>query len=128
MSEFKVHVNADGHVTGFTSGETGDRSQLVFAPVDLRPAPGACLAPEPWTCNDEGVINDAEGHVVCVLGAPFEGVTEQDVTNSAAIVALPELIEAAIGALNALLDEDEVPTASSTAGALQAALHKAGAL
>lgn len=65
----------------------------------LRPAPGSEISPAPWTCADDGVIRDAEGAAVCVLGDPFEGLNEQAITNGAAILVVPALV----GALRKLM-------------------------
>lgn len=65
----------------------------------LRPAPGATIAPGPWTCADDGTIRDADGAAVCVLGDPFEGLNEQAITNGAAILVVPALV----GALRKLM-------------------------
>jgi hypothetical protein len=59
----------------------------------LKPTPGLKLSPGPYRALDDGTILAADGHVVCVLGCPEEGLTEQDVTNAAVLLVLPELIE-----------------------------------
>lgn len=58
----------------------------------LQPEPGAELSPAPWSTEDDGTIVAADGHVVCVLGCPEDDLQEQDVTNGAAILALPDLL------------------------------------
>ncbi len=64
-----------------------------MTPTQLTPEPGAALSPGPWTCTDDGTILDALGRPVCVLGAPFAEVTEQEITNGAAIMLLPGLLD-----------------------------------
>lgn len=71
----------------------------------LRPAPGSTLSPGPWTCSGDGTIFAADGAVVCVLGSPFVSMTEQDITNGAAILALPRILDAFRAALVMLSDE-----------------------
>jgi len=50
-------------------------------------APAPAASPAPWNIDDEGVIRAADGHVVGVVGSPFEAMTEQDRANAAAILA-----------------------------------------
>jgi len=54
----------------------------------------AALSPAPWTAQPDGVITDAAGGMVAVVGNPFDKTTDQDRTNAAAIGALPELVGA----------------------------------
>lgn len=60
----------------------------------LRPAPGATLSPGPWGASNDGTIYAVDGKPVCVLGAPFDSLHEQDLTNGAAILALPSMLRA----------------------------------
>lgn len=69
--------------------------------------PGAALSPAPWTLTDDGTILDGAGRVVCVMGAPFEALTDQDRVNAAPILVLPELLDLlaeAMGVLKLLRD------------------------
>lgn len=61
----------------------------------LRPALGARLSPGPWEATGDGTVIARDGHVVCVMGHPEEDLGEQEITNGAAILALPDLIAAA---------------------------------
>jgi len=60
----------------------------------LRPFPGSAPSPGPWQARGDGTIVAADGQTVCVLGCPDEEIEEQDVTNGAAILALPQLLSA----------------------------------
>lgn len=51
-------------------------------------------SPAPWRVTDDGTVIAADGHVVCVLGYPEDGMAEQNITNGAAIRAVPAMLAA----------------------------------
>ncbi|MCS0501573.1 hypothetical protein [Ancylobacter mangrovi] len=52
-----------------------------------------CLAAGPWTIADDLTVFAADGTPVCVIGDPFEPISDQDRLHAAAIAILPEIIE-----------------------------------
>lgn len=60
----------------------------MSALAKLIPAPGATVSPGPWRITDDGTVIAADDKVVCVLGHPDEALTEQDVVNGMAILAI----------------------------------------
>lgn len=60
----------------------------------LEPLPGLTLAAGPFKVLEDGTILDRLGQPICVLGRPEEPLSEHDIANGAAILALPELIQA----------------------------------
>jgi hypothetical protein len=63
--------------------------------VKFKPLPGVAMSHAPWHTADDGTIIAGDGKAVCVLGVPEDDLTEQDIANGAAILALPKLIAAA---------------------------------
>lgn len=62
--------------------------------IPLSPVPGSTISEGLWACRGDGTIVAADGRAVCVLGYPDDDLEEQDVTNGAAILALPQLLRA----------------------------------
>jgi hypothetical protein len=60
----------------------------------LKPACGARVSAGPWYVADDGTIIAANGKAVCVLGVPEDDLAEQDITNGAAILAVPKMLAA----------------------------------
>lgn len=50
------------------------------------------ISPAPWRLTDDGTVLAADDTVVCVLGSPNDDLTDQDLANGEAILALPDLI------------------------------------
>jgi hypothetical protein len=89
----------------------------------LKPKPGARLSAAPWYAADDGTIIAANGKAVCVLGVPDDDMSEQDITNGAAILALPKMLRA----LELIHDENpKISTAAWIAVCEALAAAKAG--
>ena len=65
---------------------------------------GPALSPAPYTLTDDGTVTAADGTVVCVMGAPFEALTDQDRVNAAPILVLPELLDLFAAMIRCLRD------------------------